>query len=105
MTGVDIPIPELQLTIHQPRITEISYMGELDYFSIIQTICFDKMTIIAANPKGASRLSTMSNFQIFMTLINIPDQNAQKRIQNNLMTDYVDRNTKQQSFVLRYDVL
>lgn len=88
MTGVDIPIPELQLTIHQPIIKEISYMGELDYFSIIQTICFDKMTIIAANPKGASRLSTMSNFQIFMTLINVPDQDAQKHIQNNLCTAF-----------------
>lgn len=61
-------------------------MGELDYFSTIQTLCFDKMTIIAANPKGASRLLAMNNFQIFMTLINLPDQNAQKKIQDNLVT-------------------
>jgi len=50
MTGVDVPIPDLQLTIHQPRIKEISFMGELDYFSSIQLLCFDKNTIIAANP-------------------------------------------------------
>jgi hypothetical protein len=35
LTGVDVPIPDLQLTIHQPTVREISYMGELDYFSTI----------------------------------------------------------------------
>ena len=85
MTGVDVPIPDLQLTIHQPRIKEISFMGELDYFSSIQLLCFDKNTIIAANPQGASSLSAMSNFQIFMTLINIPDDVRRLEIQNNLI--------------------
>ena len=28
MTGVDIPIPECQLTVHQPSIKEISMLGE-----------------------------------------------------------------------------
>jgi len=33
MTGVDIPIPELQLTLHQPTIKEISLLdSELSYF-------------------------------------------------------------------------
>ena len=32
MTGVDIPIPELQVTIHQPTIKEISMIGEQDFF-------------------------------------------------------------------------
>lgn len=85
MTGVDIPIPDLQLTIHQPVVREISYIGELDYFSTVQTLCFDRGTIIAANPKGASRLAAMSNFQIFMTLINVPDEQARSQIQNNLI--------------------
>ena len=85
MTGVDVPIPDLQLTIHQPRIKEISFMGELDYFSAMQLLCFDKNTIIAANPQGASSLSAMSNFQIFMTLINIPDDVRRLEIQNNVI--------------------
>lgn len=38
-----------------------------------------------SNPKGASRLSVMSNFQIFMTLINIPDEQARTQIQNNII--------------------
>ena len=31
MTGVDIPIPELQLALHQPTIKEISYIGETEF--------------------------------------------------------------------------
>ena len=32
MTGVDIPIIEMQLAIHQPTIKEISYLGEEEFF-------------------------------------------------------------------------
>jgi hypothetical protein len=28
MTGIDIPIPECKLIMHQPSIKEISYLGE-----------------------------------------------------------------------------
>jgi hypothetical protein len=28
MAGIDIPIPELQLTVHVPTIKDIAYMGE-----------------------------------------------------------------------------
>lgn len=73
MTGIDVPIPELELAVHQPTIQEISYIGELEYFSAMQLLCFDKKTIIAANPKGASSLLNMNNFEIFMTLIGGPD--------------------------------
>ena len=36
MTGVDIPIPELQATLHQPTIKEISYLGEKEFLIGIQ---------------------------------------------------------------------
>ena len=73
MTGVDIPVPEFETSIHQPTILEISYIGELEYFQAMQLLCFDKSTIIAANPKGTSNLVAMNNFEIFMTLIGGPD--------------------------------
>ena len=81
MTGVDIAIPELQTSIHQPTIKEISYLGELEYFTTMQLLCFNKDILIASNPQGASVLSTMNNFQIFMTLITDPkvEDVAQKR--------------------------
>ena len=69
MTGVDIPIPELQTALHQPSITEISYIGDTIYFSVISTFCFNKDILIAQNPQGTSNLASMNNFQIFMTMI------------------------------------
>ena len=39
ITGVDIPIPECQLTIHQPTIKEISQLGETEFFQGIQFLC------------------------------------------------------------------
>ena len=78
LTGVDIPIPELQLTLHQPRIREIAYVGELEYFLTLQLLCFDKNAIMAANPKGSSVLQIMSDFQIFMTLISPLDEDEKK---------------------------
>lgn len=85
LTGVDIPIPDLQLTVHQPVVKEISYLGELNYFTALQTLCFDRNTILAANPQGASYLSALNNFQIFMTLINVPDEETKTEIQNNII--------------------
>lgn len=38
MTGVDIPIPNLGLTIHQPTLKEISMLGEEDFFIGIQCL-------------------------------------------------------------------
>lgn len=83
MTGVDIPIPDLQTVIHQPTIREISYIGELDYFSTLQMLCFNRNTII--NAEGNSHLSAMSNFQIFMTLMTDPSiENRTERMNNML---------------------
>lgn len=66
MTGVDIPIPDLQLTLHQPTIKEISYIGEHSFFIGLQTITVNKNVLLQAN----SLLESTSNFQIFMTIIN-----------------------------------
>lgn len=66
MTGVDIPMPELQATLHQPTIKEISYIGEKDFLIGIQCLSIQKTMII----QDESLLSTTSNFQIFMTIMN-----------------------------------
>ena len=65
MCGIDFPIPECQLTIHQPRIREIAFVGEKDFFTGVQTICVDKNMII--QDKGL--LTDTNNFQIFMTIM------------------------------------
>ena len=66
MSGIDIPIPECTLVIHQPTIKEISYLGEEEYFSGLQLLCIDKKTIAL---KDKNIIENYNNFQIFMTII------------------------------------
>ena len=65
MTGIDIPVPELQLAIHQPTIKEISMIGERDFFIGAQTLCLNKTLYI----QDENLLSQTTNFQIFMTMM------------------------------------
>lgn len=63
----DIPFTSAQINIHQPTISEISYIGEETFFSACQLINF-----------GRDRLSTedklvlgdKTNFDIFMSIMN-----------------------------------
>ena len=82
MSGVDIPFPEIQMSVHQPTILEISYIGELNYFAGLQLLCIDKNTLVLSSPEDNSRLDAMNNFQIFMTMMTeqqpgIEDKKAQ----------------------------
>lgn len=65
MCGSDIPIPECRLQVHQPTVKEISMIGETDYFVGVQTFCINKNLITL----DESVLSTITNFQIFMTVM------------------------------------
>lgn len=66
MTGVDLPIPELQLVLHQPTIKEISMIGEQTFFTGIQMLCIKKELYI----QNEQYLSQINNFQLFMSIIN-----------------------------------
>lgn len=66
MTGVDIPIPELQIVMHQPTIEEISMIGEQEFFIGIQLLCIDKRTYI----QEEALLQNTTNFQLFITMLN-----------------------------------
>ena len=63
MTGVDIPIPECQLILHQPTLKEISMLGEQDFFTGAHTLCINKLT-----QKNATELEKFSNFGLLMLL-------------------------------------
>lgn len=65
MAGIDIPIPELQITVRQPRIKDIAYMGEQSFLQTIQYLCIDKKDVI----QDKAVISSISNFQIFMKVI------------------------------------
>lgn len=65
IAGSDIPIPELALTLHQPTIKEISYMGETDFLIGTQCLCLYKSMFT----EGKEGLEDITNFQIFMTIM------------------------------------
>lgn len=65
MTGSDIPVPQCQLTVHQPRLHEIALIGEEDFLVGMQTICINKSMLV----QGETLLSNTNNFQIFMTVM------------------------------------
>ena len=86
VSGVDIPIPELGLVLHQPTIMEISYLeSELEYFLILQLITFDRRILMARQDQDNSRLQNMSDFEIFMTLLMDPNSNNTASRQNTLI--------------------
>lgn len=69
MTGVDIPVPELQISIHQPTIKEIGMIEEKDFFIGAQTLCLNKTMYI----EDKKLLSETTNFEIFMAIMQNPE--------------------------------
>ena len=74
ITGNDIPIPEYQLTLHQPTIKEISMIGEQEFFKAAQCLTINKTMYI----KDESLLENTNNFQIFMTIMNDKESQDKK---------------------------
>ena len=82
MCGIDIPIPECQLIIHQPRIREIAYLGEQDFFIGVQTLCINKKMMI----QDKALLDTTNNFQIFMTIMSEKETADKKEAVQQVLT-------------------
>lgn len=74
MCGSDIPIPPCKLVAHQPRIKEIALIGEQDFFIAMQCLCFNKSMF----SQDQSVLDSISNFQIFMTMLS-QDEDKEKK--------------------------
>lgn len=74
MTGIDFPLNECALIIHQPSIKEISYIGETDFFMGVQLLSVNKS--MYETPEAD--LSEMTNFDIFIQLMNSPELKDQK---------------------------
>ena len=65
MCGNDLPVPECQITIHQPTIKEIALIGEEIFFSGAQCFCINKTMF----SQDKTVLLNTNNFQIFMTIM------------------------------------
>ena len=66
LSGEDIPFIEAQLTIHQPKIKEISLIGEETFFAGCQFLLFSKENLSEQDKIG---LEDKSDFDIFMSIM------------------------------------
>ena len=46
MSGIDIPVPECQVILHQPTIKEIAFIGNENFFIGVQTLCLYKSMFV-----------------------------------------------------------
>lgn len=76
MTGVDIAVPQLKISVHQPTIKEISYIGEEDFFTAIHYLTLDKKDFT----EDKNQLSEFSNFQILMKVLEQSEEQDKKNI-------------------------
>ena len=74
MTGIDFPLEDCPLIIHQPSIKEISYIGEIDFFMGVQLLSVNK----SMYETSETDLLEMTNFDIFIQLMNSPELKDQK---------------------------
>lgn len=82
MCGTDLPVPFLETVIHQPRLNEIALIGEQDFFTGVQCLCFYKNMFT----QDKSVILDTSNFQIFMTIMSDKTAKDKKRATQQLLT-------------------
>ena len=75
LSGNDIPFPSARVTIHQPTLKQIAYISENTFWTGCQLLRFDKDMLITEDKKG---LSSFSNFNILMSIINEKNMDAQQ---------------------------
>ena len=81
MTGIDIPIPELHLTIHSPTIKDIAFMGEQEFFGAVQYLCVDKEVLV----QDESVLRSLTNFQVLLKVLEQSKDKSKKAALNTLL--------------------
>ena len=79
MTGVDIPIPECQIAVHQPTIREISMIGEAEFFIAAQLLCINKYSL-----EESIDITNITNFHILISILN--EDKEKKDLVLNLLT-------------------
>lgn len=68
-TGIDIPFTKAHVTIHNPTIEELGYIGEENFHAGVHFLCFDRNRLSA---EDKTNLANSSDFEIFMNMINNP---------------------------------
>lgn len=66
LSGTDIPFPQAQITIHQPRIKEISFIGEEAFFLGCEILNFSKDLLTT---EDKTNLENKTNFDVLMSIM------------------------------------
>ena len=66
LSGNDIPFIEAQISIHQPTIKEIAYIGEENFYIGCEMLTFSKDIL---NEEDRNNLRNQNDFDILMSII------------------------------------
>lgn len=66
LSGIDIPFREAALVIHQPRIKEIAYIGEENFFNGYELLRFSQNSLTS---EDKARLGEHTDFDIIMSIM------------------------------------
>lgn len=75
LSGNDIPFPEGQITIRQPKVKEIAYIGEESFYTGLEILNISKNNLTEKDNIG---LNDLSNFDILIAILNEPNMVMQK---------------------------
>lgn len=78
LSGNDIPFPEAQISIHQPTLKEIAYIGEEAFFVGCGFLDFSKNLL---SDQDKVRLSNYNDFDIFMSIIINKDKQVKRSVE------------------------
>jgi len=73
LAGNDIPFLSAGVTIHQPKIKEIAYIGEENFFIGCQLLTFSKDSL---EEEAKNNLIDIDNFDILMSIMNSQEASA-----------------------------
>lgn len=77
LSGNDIPFPEARVTIHQPRLKEIAYIGEETFFIGCGFLDFSKNLL---SEQDKVRLANYNDFDIFMSIVTNKSQDVKRSV-------------------------
>lgn len=82
LSGNDIPFPEARVTIHQPTLKEIAYIGEEAFFVGCGFLDFSKDLL---STEDKNKLTNIDDFDIFMTIVTNRNKDTKHTIDCALM--------------------
>lgn len=82
LSGNDLPFPQGNLTIHQPKLKQIAYITEERFWVGCEFLRFDKNSLASQDKIS---LQNQSNFNILLTVIKEKDYNSEQ-VRLNIMS-------------------